>query len=76
MGISLLTQDGATATASSLPTSFIIRTKKLEKFRLGSARRKPSHLYIGPRAVFETQSSVIYQYFFSRDVKVINTIFN
>ena len=36
MGISLLTQDGATATTSSLPTSFIIRTKKLEKFRLGS----------------------------------------
>ena len=68
MGISLLTQDGATATASSLPTSFIIRTKKLEKFRLGSARRRPSHLKIGPRAIVEPQPNV-------RDVKIINAIF-
>ena len=57
MGISLLTQDGATATASSLPTSFIIRTKKLEKFRLGSGgHSKPSHLYkIVSRASVEPQ---------------------
>ena len=69
MGISLLTQDGATATASSLPTSFIIRTKKLEKFRLGSARRRPSHLkIISPRAIVEPQPNV-------RDAKIINAIF-
>ena len=59
MGISLLTQDGATATTSPLPTSFIIRTKKLEKFRLGSGGHStPSHLYkIVPRASVEPQPS-------------------
>ena len=62
MGISLLTQDGATATTSSLPTSFIIRTKKLEKFRLGSGGHStPSHLYkIVSRASVEPSFSRVY----------------